>query len=491
MGPFGNFLSARSGRDAVAVLFGLMGLALVMVSPSLYLDGDTNWHVTTGLWILEHHAVPSSDIFSFTAPGRKWVTHEWLAELFMGLSFKAAGWSGVRALTAGAFAVTAAVLAQELLRRLGLIGALIVTAMVFPVLVPHVIARPHALALPLMALFVAGLLRARRTQQAPSPSLLLLMVGWANTHGSYILGPVFTGFMAVEAVMDAPSRERRRVIVTWGAFITAATACCLVTPSFIDGFLYPFTLVNMKSISSISEWSPVDFSQPSLLEAMVLGAVFFLIYKRVAVGVARLALVLILVHMTFQHVRQEFVLVLVGAMLLAEPIGRAMAQPGEPQVADAASLEVRHGRRARLVLAAGLATIIALVGARLAIAERRVDSEATPIVALAHVPAEIRARPVFNEYSFGGWLIFNHVRSFIDGRNDMYGDALFQQYLDCAHGNATRLAEVFAKYRIGWVILPPSSKALAWLVRQPGWRRLYADTYAVVYVRDPALPPTH
>ena len=198
MGAFGNFLSLRAGRDAASTLFAALALVVGLTSSVMFYDGDTNWHVATGLWILDHRVVPTSDIFSFTAAGRKWVTHEWLSELLMGTAFKVFGWSGVRVLTAVAFAVASGVLARELLRHVGLVAGLMVVAVIFPVLVPHVIARPHTLALPILAIFVAELLRARRTGQRPSLWLLPLMVLWANIHGSYILGPVFAGFFALD-----------------------------------------------------------------------------------------------------------------------------------------------------------------------------------------------------------------------------------------------------------------------------------------------------
>jgi hypothetical protein len=40
---------------------------------------------------------------------------------------------------------------------------------------------------------------------------------------------------------------------------------------------------------------------------------------------------------------------------------------------------------------------------------------------LAAVPPELRAKPVLNDYGFGGYLIWSGVRPFIDGRADTYG----------------------------------------------------------------------
>ena len=57
-----------------------------------------------------------------------------------------------------------------------------------------------------------------------------------------------------------------------------------------------------------------------------------------------------------------------------------------------------------------------------------------PVTALAHVPPQLLSQPVFNEYAFGGYLIFKGVKPYVDGRADMYGDAWVQEYLAIAGG---------------------------------------------------------
>jgi len=46
-------------------------------------DPDFWWHVTTGNWILSHHAVPRTDLFTYTVSGHRWITHEWLSEVLL------------------------------------------------------------------------------------------------------------------------------------------------------------------------------------------------------------------------------------------------------------------------------------------------------------------------------------------------------------------------------------------------------------------------
>src|ERR1700722_1972804 len=47
-------------------------------------DPDTWWHVAVGQNILDTHTFPTSDPYSFTAPGTHWIAYEWLGEVAIG-----------------------------------------------------------------------------------------------------------------------------------------------------------------------------------------------------------------------------------------------------------------------------------------------------------------------------------------------------------------------------------------------------------------------
>jgi hypothetical protein len=95
---------------------------------------------------------------------------------------------------------------------------------------------------------------------------------------------------------------------------------------------------------------------------------------------------------------------------------------------------------------------------------------------------------VLNDYGFGGYLIFSHVRPFIDGRAELYGDAMLSLYARLQAGDREAIEATLERYGIAWTIFPPDARIAAILDREPGWRRLYADTTAVVHARDDAAP---
>jgi hypothetical protein len=132
-----------------------------------------------------------------------------------------------------------------------------------------------------------------------------------------------------------------------------------------------------------------------------------------------------------------------------------------------------------------LATV-ALIGLRAALPMDRPDDRVTPRTALAHVPPELAAKPVFNHYNFGGYLISQGVKVFIDGRADMYGEAFLDRYLEARNGGAAFDA-VVVQHRIAWAITKPDDSLARALDGKPGWRRIWRDQTAAVYAREAAL----
>lgn len=471
----------------LVVLPALAVFAYCIFDATVLSDGDTNWQVAAGRWILAHGAAPTVDPFSFTMAGRPWVTHEWGAEVLLALAFQAGGWAGVMTLTAGAAALAFAVLAAELAPRLGVLGTLVALGLAFALALPLVLARPHMLALPLLAIWLAQLLAARRRGVAPAAWLVALMLVWANLHGSYVFGLAFLAAFALEAVLDARGR-RLATAARWGGLFAACVAAAALTPNGLAGLVFPVRVMLMTSLGDIGEWRPIDVGAVGPFEVALLAALAAFMARGARMGAVRLLLLMLLVHMTMQHMRQLAILAIAGPLLVAEPLGRARGRVERracprPPLAELAA-----------PLAVAMALFAALAAWRFVHPVVRQDEATTPVTALAHVPPGLARQPVFNDYSFGGWLIFSGVRPFIDGRADMYGDAWVQHYLTLVGGQQPDVDKAFKRWNIAWAIVSPKDGIVHVLDARPGWKRLYSDPYAVLFAREdalatPAAPP--
>jgi hypothetical protein len=421
----------------------LLAFAYVAFAPLLFNDGDTYWHLGAGQWISAHFEVPVTDPFSFSARGRAWTAHEWLAELMMAWAFGLASWAGVAILFAGAVSLMLVIAGRELLKALKPVHASAALLLLFILLQPSLLARPHVLAWPVVAAWTVLLIRARERHRAPPLAAALLMLVWANLHASFAFGLVMIPFFAFEALIE--ERDRKRALLTWGLFTLISLAVTLVNPSGLQGLLYAFQVSSMKTLPLISEWRPSSLSRDPLFFA--------------ATAIAALALT---------HARHQALFGIVSLLVLAPSLGRS------------GSDESDLPRTAAMVHAAGLLIISA---ARLVGPVPHRDTPVYPGAAIASVPPPLRSQPVLNAYDFGGALILNGIAPFIDGRADMYGDEHTADAFAIERGDAGRFQTAVEKWNIRWTILHPGERLVSVLDHDPEWRRAYADKYAVIHIR--------
>jgi hypothetical protein len=457
-----------------ALVAGVLLAAIVLFVPAVLNDGDTYWHLATGAWILDHSQVPHADIFSYSRPGAPWVPHEWLSELLMALAWRAGGWSGLLILFAISLGFAGWLMVRQMATVLSGLSLALTAVLSFACMAASVLARPHLLALPVLIVWTIELLAARRAGRAPRLAFALLMVLWANLHGSFVFGFLLAAAFGLEALV-AHEGQPWRVIRGWGLFGVASLAACLVTPLGLKGLIYPFEIMTLKFLPSVGEWRPEDFTKPSIFQISLLVTLFVCLSRGVRIPPIRLLLLLLLVYMGMEHVRHQLVMAAVAPLILAEPLAAALGQK-----------PVARPSQPALWAAFALATAI-LAGGRLVWPVVRHDDLNTPAAALAHVPASLTRQPVFNDYDFGGYLIFKGVKPFIDGRSDMYGNAFSSDYFRAEAPDPALLRKLLAQYRVAWTILRPNDPVVRILDSEPGWRRLYADDHAVVHER--VTPP--
>jgi hypothetical protein len=451
-----------------ALFAGAAGFALAAFSPGLLNDGDTYWHIRAGEWMLAHRAVLRADVFSYTMAGAPWHTQEWLAEIVMALTWPLRGWAGIHLVFAACAGLTASVVGFYVRKRVDLIPALLTVVLGLCCVTASLLARPHMLALPLLAIWTAGLATARERNQAPSWWLLPLIPLWANLHGSFAFGLALAGALAVEAVVEAS--DRRKVATGWGLFLLAATLSAMATPFGFHTLVFPFQLSGMEGLAFIGEWQASDFSHITPLAIALLAGLVVLGSGKVKVPPLRMLLVVGLVWLALSHTRHQMLLGVTAPILLASSLAKIW--PAREQLPS------------RLFALVAAVLLLVMIGARLTLPVTRADGPVTPASALAHVPQSLRQMPVLNGYGFSGYLIWDGVKVYIDSRADLYGDVFLQNYAGIISPDRDALTAAIRRHHVQWTIFPSEAPVTRLMDTLPGWRRLYSDKLATVHVRN-------
>lgn len=463
------------------IVFATFVIALPLVlatSGKIFKDGDTSWHVATGRWIIAHGRVPTSDPFSFTMPGHPWVAHEWGADLLFAAAFGLAGFAGLAALFTLALTALLLIVFRHGQRSVGPIGILITLSCLIVALGPFALARPHVLVWPLMAWWTSSLLRKANRGLGPPWWLPALMVLWVNLHASFVLGFVIYAAAAGDALISRHASPR--LIKRWlviGAFCVAAT---LINANGGSALLFPFTVTRMATLHLIDEWRSSAFSDTPFFFVILVAVVGLALFKGVRVPLFRLGLLLVLLGMAFVQVRHQASLAIVAALILPACLAGAGRRGAPGPVGWTAPRRLAQW---------ALITVPSLLVLALPIVPP--EGPANPRSLIAAVPHELRSKPVFNEYSFGGPLIMVGIRPYIDGRADMYGDAFFAEYAKISEGDMRRFQRAVDRYAIGWTMLQTSNtRLIEALDASPQWQRLHSDKVGVIHVRRTATHGT-
>jgi hypothetical protein len=480
-----NAEEVRSLRGLLPLWVGVGIYALFLLAGNrLLIDPDTMWQITVGQWILDHHAVPETDVYSFTLRGQPWISTQWLAQVLYAKTYAIAGWSGPVVLSATAIAATFALLTKFLNRHLSESTTLVFVAAALALTVPHLLARPHVLAMPVMLAWVGGLIAAADRRGAPSFWLLPLMALWANLHGGFVFGLVLIAPIALDAVWSAAPRLRKSLAVRWAAFAVAALLASCCTPYGWNSLLASLKILDLGgALPLIMEWRPADFGSVGALEICLLLGIGLALSRGVKLPPLRIVLLLGLLHMALSQERSAEMLALLAPLVLAVPLAK---QIGGIEISD---------QNPAMPMRGGLFVSVAVVlvaGTLLYGSVHRFEphTRGSPVAAVVALK-KLNVSRVLNDYDFGGYLIANGVAPFIDGRTELYGEKFFVDH-NAASGlmEPENLFRLLDQYNIEATLMRTQSAANKLLDHIDGWHKVYADDIATIHVRQPGAAHT-
>ncbi len=476
--------------------------AAVAAAQPRNLDTDIWWHLANGRYILGH-GIPTTDVYSFTAVGHAWVVHEWLADVAMYLAYGLVGISGLILLAAVAVAA-GEFLVLRLLRAggLGQTSAVAVGILLAVASAPSWGPRPQLLNFVFTALLTLILLRYRRRPGRWVLWLPALFVVWANLHSGYVVG---VGLMLVfwvgevaqarlvglasgraEGVPLLGRTELRRLLLSAAGGLLAG----LLTPGTYRTVWFALgTLSSQRIQSLIVEWASPDFhsiSGQALLLVLLLMVAGSLGMGRSGARVDASYLLLGLAGLTLGLTSQRHVPIFAasGAPLIGQLVSSLLAGLGaRPRV-------LRHTSAATARINLAIAALLVLAGAAYTwngVSPGAVDravAASAPTDATEYLLAHRPPGQLFNTYNFGGyldWRAYPTYHVFIDGRTEVYGDAVFDQYLSVEFLSGG-FESTLDHYGVNTVMIS-ASDPLRLLLDARGWRRVHGDSVALVYVR--------
>ena len=488
-----NLLRTRNVFLA-ALSIGLFAMAARNVT-----DPDVWWHLKTGQYIAEHRSVPHTDPFSYTRVGQPWVAHEWLSELLLYDLERTTGWGGLILIFAAALTVAFFLLYLRCGPATYVAG--VATLVGAWATVPLWGVRPQVLSLLLTSLWLLILDRCERNPKLLWWTLPLTLL-WVNLHAGFAVGLALSAlYLAGEWIERALGRSRQR---TSGLRIAALIFLLdvLIVPLNPNGlrmFSYPIEVLRSPAMQNyIAEWASPNFHRaeywPFLL--IVLATFATLSWSRrqlrtsqvwtsqvrtSAVRPRDLLLLLVSLYAALCSIRLMPLFVLIAVPLISARLGNWPRRNSRPQSAQIPRALLNG---AILLAMAGFA---ALHIAQVIQSQPQVEMQRFPARAVAFLQARSPSSRIFNHYDWGGYLIWRLYPStpvFIDGRADLYGQQLLDQFANTYQLKGA-WQQPLRRWSVDTVLVPQDSALATGLRSSPGWAVAYEDSQAVILT---ALP---
>jgi tetratricopeptide (TPR) repeat protein len=476
----------------------------------MVVDGDLGWQLATGRWIIQHHQIPSTEVFSYTAQGQPWI-YPVASELLLYAAFRLGGYAFLSYFGAAACVLTVAIL----VRRHSVLSAAIAILAV-PAIAARTAPRAEMFSVLLFAIVLRVLWQHYCTGRAPLWLLPLLMAAWVNLHLGFIAGLAgIGGYMLVEALEIPWPGERRnaaqqRLLDAW-PWVVASFVATLLNP-WGWGIYRALARQNAAMAAHslwVAEWSPVRMNW-TILSTMSLrdpetGYLLLLVVTIVAVVSAlfrrELGVATFLGAAAFvssQHVRLHAlyacVAVVVGGTLLTFAL-------------ESLAKHIPDPRLSRVLAVTAIAALVLLAGMRSAdiVCNRSYlqspesfgagrswffPERAADFIERANIPGEL-----FNGYNLGGYLVWRlgpKRRDYIDGRAIPFGLELLKRenVLMRTSPDSPEWRKEAERYDINAALVSvaryeglSSFHALPAFCASESWKPVYLDEVSAVFVR--------
>ena len=443
---------------------------------------DLAYQVRAGGIMLDTHHFLTTDLFTFTVARHQWLNQQWAAEVLFAAVWRVGDWDGIAVtwgLTVGAVslfvflacrAAGASTVSSALLTLAGyLVGVQILTR------------RPQLIGVLLFAA-VQWVVATRRGSPQRLWLVPIVVLVWANVHGSFVLAFVLLAFAWLEDY--ATGRATARRLATVGAASAIAT---LINPFGVRVWFYVVDVVDNPTVSGrVAEWAPPSVRTP-------IGFVFLssvlAVFAILATSKPRAS---------WRTVFALSFFALLGMTALRGIVWWALAFPVLVAPSIQGVLE-RPATRSWLN-AVFLVALCVLLAVALPLG-RGVDPASGGPAVLTFAPEHLVAAAaetvpagthVFTSEVYGSWVEFSapQLPVFVDPRIELFPDQVWNDYFKVSEGHEG-WDKVLARWDVDVVIVHPAwaGGLMTVISHDPAWRVLARTSEGAAYVRVRPLGP--
>lgn len=444
-------------------------------------DADLWWHLRAGQSMWEQHKILLTDTFSYTKFGAPWVNAFWLSEIIFYLLDKLGGYLATTTFVSALGALTFYLIWRRLSgnRFVNIFIIILSVITASPIWGP----RPQIISFLFLAILDDWLSKKNNKW-----FIVALFILWANIHGGWIWGfllliahtaGLITNLIFTNIQERAIVYEKIKDMVICGAISAIAIS---FNPNGLSIWKLPFEQIHVSM--QIQEWLSPDFHQIQFHP--FLWMIFLLIlaspFQSRANDWSRIYKVLGFAYLTFVVQRNIALFAIVAAPLLADWINAALQSL--PKIGHQGT-RVSSPSRFSLIFNNLLIVTLCVLAISYAffVSRPSVVDKDYPKNAIAWISNNQPSGRLFNSYNWGGYILWNlqEYPVFIDGRADLYGNEIINQWQSVASAQDNALT-ILNQWDVNIVLIESNSPVVK-LLKENQWRTAFQDEMSVVLIR--------
>lgn len=434
---------------AMLLVFGII-ITLMKLIPN-----DYWWHVKAGEYIVKNKSIPFTDVFSWYGIENNlyWHSHEWLSEVFIYIADLAGGFVGV------VIFITICVSSLFIFLYLAnkekyekhftftffwiIFGAVLFGRVISP--------RPHMISFLLFAFTLSVLFKYREDEDSKIIWFLpLISIAWVNFHGGssnlpYVLAIIFviTGLFDFNIGRLKFDKISKKQIKNYLLASLIAFLCLIINPHGIDMITYPYA--NMSDtimLNLILEWRSPDLKKITDLVYIlpIIVSVLAFIKTKKEILFVDLTMIGAFSYLTLKSVRFSMLLYITVTFVIYRYLEDIKIENMKINIVnEMIELFPKAIEKISIIFVGSGIVFLSLM----IFTNSNKDLFKSDIISdeIITYIKEVNPDRLYNDYNYGGYLIYNDIKPMIDGRADMYSATLLKDYVKFSSRLDTTLTE--------------------------------------------------
>lgn len=455
----------------LAFVFAIVCFSLFMCLFSAK-EFDYFWHIKAGEYMVKNGVILTKDVFSWFMMGKAWMSHEWLFEIllyYLKLAFP-----------------TLHVFIYVLIFGLSLNLTLFFSNkkgflknipfsllwIIFPIIFfAFFVARPHMISNIFLAITIWVLRDLFYNKDSKKIYILpLVSILWVNFHGGsssliyiFILVFLICGIFKFEFNKIEADRICSKQIFKYILVFILCIGCLCINPHGLKMLYYPYAnMADGFMQELIAEWHPTDLNNIFDYSYIVLLLVIFFsfLFSKKKIKFLDLVLFGIGTYMGLKSIRFWPYVYIISTFFIFDYV--------KERKYDKGSLEV--------LCVLGL-LFLAFFTLNFDFMFRDVEIVDDEIISILKKENPER---IYNYYDFGGYLIYEDINVFVDGRADLYTNYNLKDYYDICN-LSNNYVKLLDKYDFDYFLVPIESSIATYLKYDKNYEKVISKNDVILY----------